>query len=105
VNTVTFKGDGLAAITFASTNTDQRAVIKLDGTRFIIFDSLNIIANEGSFGYGVQLMSNTDSNVVRNCTITLPMSGSSTNWAGIVVSGSATSATATGNVLSDGNIF
>jgi|GEM_PF-230548 len=105
VNTVTFKGDGTATIGYANTTNDQRAIIKLNGTRFIIFDSLNIVASEGDYGFGVQLMANTDSNVVRNCTITLPMTGASTNYAGIVISGSATSATGTGTVLSDGNIF
>ena len=104
-NTVTFKGNGVATIGFASTNTNQRAVIKLKGTRNIIFDSLVIKANTGTYGYGVQLMSNTDSNEVKNCTINLSTTSSTQNFAGIVVNGADAGAVTTGTVLSDYNIF
>jgi gliding motility-associated-like protein len=105
VNTVTFKGDGTAAIGFASANTNQRAVIKLNGARHIIFDSLIINANNGTYGYGVQIMNNTDSNVVKYCTINLSLTSTSQNFAGIVVNGSDAGAVSTGTVLSDYNIF
>ncbi|MFL5743061.1 MAG: gliding motility-associated C-terminal domain-containing protein [Niastella sp.] len=104
-NTVTFKGVGSGVIGFASTNTNERAVIKLKGTRYIILDSLIIKASVGTYGYGVQLMSNTDSNIVRNCTINLSTSSTTQNFAGIVVNGSDAGPVTTGNVLSDFNEF
>lgn len=105
INTVTFKGDGTAAIGFGSTNTNQRAVIKLNGASHIIFDSLIINANSGTYGYGVQFMSNTDSNVVRNCIINSSLTSTSQNFAGIVLNGTDAGAVTTGTVLSDYNIF
>jgi gliding motility-associated-like protein len=105
INTVTFKGNGVAAIGFGSTNTNERAVIKLKGTRHIIFDSLVINANTGTYGYGVQLMSNTDSNIVKNCTINVSTTSTDQNFAGIVINGSDAGPVSTGIVLSDFNTF
>ncbi|HEX6429116.1 MAG TPA: hypothetical protein VF008_15575, partial [Niastella sp.] len=105
VNTVTFKGVGSGVLGFASTNTNERAVIKLKGTKHIIFDSLIINASLGTYGYGVQLMSNTDSNVVKNCTINLSTTSTTQNFAGIVVNGTDAGPISTGVVLSDDNIF
>lgn len=105
VNTVTFKGVGSAVLGFAATNTNERAVIKLKGTRYVIIDSLIINASNGTYGYGVQLMSNTDSNVVKNCTINLSTTSTAQNFAGIVVNGSDAGPIATGAVLSDFNEF
>jgi gliding motility-associated-like protein len=105
VNTVTFKGVGSGVLGFASTNTNERAVIKLKGTKYIILDSLIINASLGTYGYGVQLMSNTDSNVVKNCTINLSTTSTTQNFAGIVVNGTDAGPIATGIVLSDFNTF
>lgn len=105
VNTVTFKGVGSGVLSFASTNTNERAVIKLKATKYIIIDSLIIKANLGTYGYGVQLMPNTDSNVVRNCTITVSTTSTATNFAGIVVNATDAGPVATGTVLSDYNTF
>ena len=79
--------------------------IGLKGTRNIIFDSLVIKANTGTYGYGVQLMSNTDSNEVKNCTINLSTTSSTQNFAGIVVNATDAGAVTAGTVLSDDNIF
>ncbi len=80
-------------------------MIKLKGTRYIIFDSLKINASAGTYGYGVQLMGNTDSNVVKNCTITLSTTSTTQDFAGIVVNGSDAGPVSTGTVLSDYNEF
>lgn len=105
VNTVTFKGVGSAVLGFNATNTNERAVIKLKGTRYVILDSLIINASNGTYGYGVQLMNNTDSNIVKNCTINLSTTSTTQNFAGIVVNGADAGATTTGTVLSDYNEF
>ncbi|RXK85837.1 right-handed parallel beta-helix repeat-containing protein [Filimonas effusa] len=104
VNTITFNGNG-ATIRNASINSEERAVIKLNGAKHIIFDSLILDARSGDYGYGVQLMNNTDSNVVRRCIINISQTATTDAHAGIVVSGSASDAVATGLVLTDDNIF
>lgn len=69
VNTITFNGNG-NMIRFSSNDADNRAVIKLVKTDYIIFDSLVIsTAGAGSYGYGVQLYNGADHNIIRKCTI------------------------------------
>ncbi|HEY0677601.1 MAG TPA: right-handed parallel beta-helix repeat-containing protein, partial [Chitinophagaceae bacterium] len=107
-NTITFNGNG-ATLSFLSTNTNERGIIKLDGADHVIFDNLVITATGTStseYGFGVQLINDADSNTVRNCTININTATTSTNYAGIVISASATSATSTtGTSLCDGNTF
>ena len=102
--TVTFNGNG-ETIGFSSTNTNERAVIKLVGANWIVFDSLTINASAGTYGYGVQFMSDADSNVVRRCNILSSTTSTSTNFAGIVLSGSASDAVGAGTVQCDYNLF
>lgn len=107
VNTVTFNGNG-NTISFLSTNTNERAVIKLNGTDHVIFNDLVITATGASsseYGWGIQLMNNADSNTVNNCTININTTSTSTQYAGIVVSISNTSATGTGANQCDYNTF
>ncbi|GGH66881.1 gliding motility-associated-like protein [Filimonas zeae] len=88
-NTITFKGNG-ATITYLSTVTEQRAVIKLNGASHITFDSLVIeatAANFGEYGYGVHLTNNADSNTIRKCTITANTAAQNSDCNGIVISG------------------
>lgn len=106
--TITFNGNG-RTLSFLSTNTNQRAVIKLDGAKHFTFNDL-IVTAEGTstteYGYGFQLMNSADSNVINNCTINInTTSTSTTNYAGIVVSASATSPITTGTVQADFNTF
>ncbi|RXK85832.1 Ig-like domain-containing protein [Filimonas effusa] len=107
-NTVTFNGNG-NTISFISVNSNERAVIKLNGTDHVIFDNL-IISTQGTttsqYGWGIQLLNSADSNIIRNCTIlSSTESTSSSNYAGIVIGGSASSATATGDPNCDNNII
>lgn len=108
VNTVTFNGNG-TILQYLSTNTNERAVIKLNNTDHIRFDSLTInplATTTAQFAYGIQLIDNADSNIVRNCTINInAASSTSTSFGGIIMNASATSATTTGNTLCDGNTF
>ncbi len=107
VNTVTFNGNG-TTLQFLSANTNERAVIKLNNADYITFDSLTIKAlgtTTTEYGFGVQLINNADSNNIRNCNIQINTTSTSSNYAGIVVNSSATSATTTGNTLCDNNIF
>ena len=105
INTVTFKGNG-QIIGFASTATNSRAVIKLDGALHIIFDSLVIDASSGTYGFGVQLIRSADSNTISNCTIlSSTTSNSTTNFAGIVLNSSDGNVVTAGISLCDYNII
>lgn len=103
VNTITFNGNG-NTIKFSSSETSERAVIKFNGADHITFDSLVIDATgSGTYGYGIQFINDADSNIVKKCTINLNKTSTSTNYGGIIMSASATSATATGATLCDFN--
>ncbi|MDF2380259.1 right-handed parallel beta-helix repeat-containing protein [Nostoc ellipsosporum NOK] len=102
-NTITFNGNG-NTLAFASANTNERATIKLNGADHVTIDSLNIVASAGTYGFGIHLINGADSNTIRRCTIDAGVTATSTNFAGIAISGSATSATTAGS-LSDGNLI
>lgn len=104
INTVTFKGNG-NTLRYEPTVSAERAVIKFDGTDHVIIDSLVIDASgpAATYGYGVQMLNNADSNTISRCIINLPANSTSLNFAGIVISSSATSATQSGSTLCDGN--
>jgi gliding motility-associated-like protein len=102
INTVTFRGNGDTLRYNAGINT-ERAVIKLNGADHIRIDSLVIDARDAaSYGWGIQLMNNADSNVISRNTILLNTTSTSTIYSGIIFSSSATSAT-TGSALADSN--
>jgi gliding motility-associated-like protein len=102
-NTITFNGNG-NTLAFASANTNERATLKLNGADHVTIDSLNIVASAGTYGFGIHLINGADSNTIRRCTIDAGVTATSTNFAGIAISGSATSATTAGS-LSDGNLI
>jgi gliding motility-associated-like protein len=102
-NTITFNGNG-STIQFLSTNTSERAVIKLDGADHFIFDSLNVNAlgnTTAQFGYGFYLFNSADSNTIRKCRIVVDATQTNFNYAGIAMS-SMTSLTS-GTSFCDGN--
>ena len=109
INTITFNGNG-AVLNFLSTQTTERAVLKLDGTDYVTIDSLQIKA-DGSlateFGYGIQLVNNADYNTITRCTVTAtktPATAASSAFAGIVInSATATTPIAAGASLCDSN--
>ncbi len=102
LNTITFKGNG-NTIAFTSTNANEKAVIKLKNTKHFIFDSLVVNANAGTQGFGFHLTNNADSNIIRKCTINSSLTSTSTNYAGIVISGTDADAIGNGTTLSDFN--
>ena len=100
--TITFNGNG-AELSFTATNTMERATLKLNGADYIIIDSLNIVANgttSSEYGFAVQLINDADHNIIRKSNIgatTTPATASSQNFAGLVISGSPSSATVAGS--------
>ncbi|MBX2931404.1 MAG: gliding motility-associated C-terminal domain-containing protein [Chitinophagaceae bacterium] len=108
VNTITYNGNG-TTIAFTPTNGNERAVIKLNGADYIIFDSLTVdVSGSASFGFGIQLINNADTNIVRNSTIIASSTIASANSVGIVLNSSnssATTGTGTPGGWNDGNKF
>lgn len=115
-NTLTINGNG-ATLTFLSTNTNDRATLKLDGADFVTVDSLVVVA-EGElsteFGFAVQLMNGADFNTFESCRFVSTQNSTSTAFACFVTSNSATSATAAGvaannltvrNCVTDGGYY
>jgi hypothetical protein len=105
-NTITINGNG-ETITYLSSNTNERGIIRLNGTNYVTVNNLKIVGystNTAQYAWGVFMTNNADSNTISNCQITLDTLGTSTNFCGIVLSGSPTSATTSGSNC-DGNIF
>lgn len=102
VNTLTINGNG-QTLQFLSTNTNERATLKLNGTDYVTVNNL-IIKSLGTstteFGFAVQLMNNADYNTFTNCQFIADVATTSTNYAAFVTSNSASSATTAGTAAS-----
>jgi hypothetical protein len=107
-NRVTFNGNG-AHITFLSTNTNERAGIKLVGADYVTINNFNITATGTAtteYGFGIQLINNADHNNIINNKININQTSTSTaNYAGIVVNSSNTAITTAGVSLCDSNLI
>lgn len=99
---IAFKGNN-TTIKFPATGpsaNNERALIKLDRAHFVTLDSINIDAsNPTNYAYGIQLINNADSNAIINCSIISNLNQTTTNFAGIVVGATATTATTAQNSL------
>lgn len=106
VNTITFNGNG-ETIAFSSSSSNDRAVIRLDGADFITINNLVVNANgPGIYGWGIHLTNAADNNTISNNTVlTDVISTSSTNYGGIIASGTLTSMTTTGNSANNTTII
>ena len=102
-NTIRLTGGNLMeTITFSGTTTADRQVIKLDGARHIILDSLTIVNTDATYGYGVQITNSADSNIVSNCNVSTSTTSTSTNFSGITISGATV---ATSGDFGDDNLI
>ena len=97
-NTITFNGNG-AVINFEQSRaTGQRSAILLDGADHVTINNLVIDVSTGTYGFGIQLINNADSNRIINNTInTSVTSTTNANHAGIIIGGTITSPTTAGN--------
>jgi hypothetical protein len=99
VNTVSFEGTDPATrmISFAATASALRHTLKLDSTKYVSFRNVTIVASGATYGWAVHITNaNCNANKITHCTINITGTGAastSANYCGIVVSGSATSAT------------
>ncbi len=98
LNTVTFRGTTGTEIFYTTTVSADRAAILLDGAKYLRFDSLTVTIPESSgFGNGFQLINEAEDIQITNCVVNVHATSTSSNYNGIVASGSLTSATTTGN--------
>jgi hypothetical protein len=90
-NTITFKGQGASTIIQATTSSSDRDVVLFNGGKHITLDSLNIqVMGSPSYANAIHVMNNSDSNTVRNCIISAPITTTSSVNA-FIFSGSLTS--------------
>jgi hypothetical protein len=90
---ITFNGHG-SVVRFSPTNTNERHVWKLNGADYITIDSFTVeIDAAATYGFPIHVYSGSDYNIIRNNTIKSLTTSTSSNYAGLVFSGSATSAT------------
>ena len=90
VNTIRITGGPTReTIQFTGTTTADRQVIKLNGASYIHLDSLTILNNDPTNGFGVHLTNNSDNNSITNSIITVNNTSTSSNFAGIAISGAS----------------
>ncbi len=95
-NRLTINGNG-ATLAFGSNDNNNRSVVQLNGSDFVTIKDLNIDATGGTYGWGIHLTNQAENDSIVNCTITTDPASTSSNFAGIVISGSNSSATTSGN--------
>ena len=96
-NTVTFNGNG-TSVSFSSSDANSRTAILLNGADFIVLDSITVDAGAGTYGWGILLTNQADSNIIRRCTINNNIANTTaTNYLGIAINGSTTATGTSGN--------
>lgn len=99
-NTVTFNGNG-ETIKFASADGSARYVVQLNGADYVTFKDFTIDATGGTYGFGIVLTNQANNDSIVNCTVMTDMTATSTNFAGIAITGSPTAADGAGNNASN----
>ncbi len=93
---IVFNGNG-ATVTFNSQVTSARHIFKLRGTDYVTIDSFNLVMNAAStYGFPIHVMSGSNYNTIKRNTVRTIENVSSSNYGGIVFSGTDISATAAG---------
>jgi hypothetical protein len=96
INTITFNGNG-RTIQFNSTTSATRTGIHLNGADYVTINNLTIDGSAGTYAWGIALTNEADNNTIANCTINVGTTGTSTNFLGIAINGSATATSSSGN--------
>jgi hypothetical protein len=102
-NTITINGNG-STISYNTTDANNRTGIILNGADYIVLDSLTIDVSQGTYGWGIGLTAQADSNIIRRCTIITNSSATTTNYVGIAINGSLTTTAVSAN-SGNGNQF
>jgi len=100
-NTVTFKGFGNSTIiNYTPTASSEKYVVLLDNIKHVRFDSLKInIPDTADYGWGFLITNQSEDIKIKNCYIKTVGNSSSSEFAGIVASGSYLYPTTGGNTI------
>ncbi|MEY4969357.1 MAG: hypothetical protein RLZZ261_1128 [Bacteroidota bacterium] len=93
-NTITVKGNN-NTLSFATTNTNERHTLHLNGADFLRFEDLVIEAAGTTAGWGVRLSNEANNNTFKRCVIKTSETSTSTNYAAFTLTQSPTAATGT----------
>lgn len=93
-NTITVKGNN-NTLSFATTNTNERHTLHLNGADYLRFEDLIIEAAGTTAGWGVRLSNNADNNTFKRCVIKTSETSTSSNYAAFTLTQSPTAATGT----------
>ncbi|MFZ9190736.1 MAG: hypothetical protein ACO204_06460, partial [Schleiferiaceae bacterium] len=93
-NTITVKGNN-NTLSFATTNTNERHTLHLNGADFLRFEDLIIEAAGSTAGWGVRLSNEANNNTFKRCVIKTSETSTSSNYAAFTLTQSATAATGT----------
>lgn len=97
---IVFNGNG-ATVTFNSTVTSARHIFKLRGTDYLTIDSFNVVMNAAStYGFPIHVLSGSNYNTIKRNTIRTIENLSSSNYFGVVFSGTDISGTSAGSDMS-----
>jgi len=97
-NTITINGNG-GVLQYLSTNTNERATLKLNGTDYVTIDNMIFKAlgtTSTEYGFTVQLMNGADFNTFTNCEFITDISSTTQNYAAFVAGNNATNAATAG---------
>ena len=97
---IVINGNG-RTIQFGSNDSNQRAVVALNGADYVTLDSLRVDATIGgtstsTYGFGIHLYNGANNNIIRRCVVTTDASSTSSNFAGIASTATSTGATGSG---------
>jgi PKD repeat protein len=102
-NTVTFDGVNATQckISWNTTSSDPRHVVQFVGVKHLRFLNIGIENTGATYGWGISMKVNgsqgCDSMLIKGCIIDVNQNSTSSNFAGIVISNSNTSVSATGH--------
>lgn len=104
-NTVTINGNG-ETLQYLSTNTSERATLKLDGSDYFIIDNLVVVelgslTSPTEYGWAVWLTNNADFNTFTNCQFIATQAATSSNFAAFVAANSSSTPSTTGLAVSN----
>ncbi|SHI97656.1 Por secretion system C-terminal sorting domain-containing protein [Mesonia phycicola] len=96
-NTITFNGNGETVT--STTDSSNRNLFLLDGADYVTLNNFNFVTQDVDYNFVIQLTNGANFNSITNNTIDLTsaIADSGSDNAGIVVSGSLTSAVTDGN--------
>jgi hypothetical protein len=93
-NTITVKGN-FNTLTFATTNSNQRHTLFLNGADYLRFEDLTIEAAGATAGWAVRMNSNADFNTFKRCVIKTSETSTSSSFSAFTLTTSPTSAAGT----------